>query len=72
MPPNDSRKTPNPDDQYLKSIKLNAPAYDVRHGPQLFLDWLQQLEMYFIWYPLTEHRKFMFAASQFHRLLWNR
>ena len=31
--PSDSRNAPNPDDQYLKSIKLNVPKFDGRHDP---------------------------------------
>jgi len=32
---------PNPDDQFLKSIKINVPTFDGRHDPQLFIDWTQ-------------------------------
>jgi len=31
VPPNDNRNVPNPDDEYLKSIKLNVPTFDRRH-----------------------------------------
>jgi len=37
-PPNDSRNAHNPDDQYLKSIKLDVPTFDGRLDPQFFLD----------------------------------
>jgi len=33
VPPNDSCNTPNPDDQYLKSIKLDVPTFDGWHDP---------------------------------------
>ena len=64
MSANDSRNTPNPDDQYLKSIKLNAHIFDGGHDLQLFLNWLQQLDKYFTWYPITEPRKVKFAAMK--------
>ena len=47
LSPNDSRHAPNHDYQYLKSIKLDVPTIDGSHDPQLFLDWLQQLDRYF-------------------------
>ena len=46
MPPNDHRNASNPDDQYLKSVKLDVPTFDGCHDPQFFLDWLQQLDRY--------------------------
>ena len=36
--PNSSRNTPNPDDQYLKSIKLNVPTFDGHQDPQFSLN----------------------------------
>ena len=33
VPPNDSRNTTNPDDQYLKSIKWGVPTFDGHHDP---------------------------------------
>jgi len=56
--------TPNHDDQYLKSIKLDVPTFDRRHDPQFFLDRLQQLDKYFTWYPFIEPRKVKFPAMK--------
>jgi len=64
MPPNDHRNASNPDDQYLKSVKLDVPTFDGCHDPQFFLDWLQQLDRYFKWYLLTETRKVKFATMK--------
>jgi len=63
VPPNDSRNTPNPDDQCLKSIKLDVPTFDGRLDPLLLLNWLQ-LNRYFAWYPLSEPRKVKFVAMK--------
>ena len=43
--PNDSNNVSNPDDQYLKIIKLDFPTFDGRYDPQLFLEWMQQIDM---------------------------
>jgi len=55
---------PNPDDQYLKNIKIDVPTFDGRHDPKLFLDWTLQLDKYFTWYNLTELRKIKFTAMK--------
>jgi len=52
----------NPDDQFLKNIKINVLTFDGRHDPQIFLDWTLQLDKYFTWYNLTEPKKIKFAA----------
>jgi len=64
VPPNGNHNAPNPDDQYLKSIKLDIPTFDGRHDPQLLLDWPQQLDRYFTWNPLMKFRKVKFASMK--------
>ena len=64
VPHNDSRNTPNPDDYYLKSIKLDVSTFDGCHDPQLFLNWIQQINRYFTWYPLSKPKKVKFAAMK--------
>ena len=57
------RDPPNPDERYLKSIKIEVPTFDGRLEPQAFLDWLQSMDKYFQWYPLSEE-KVKFAAMK--------
>ena len=33
LPPNNNHNATNPDDQYLKGIKLDVPTFDGRHDP---------------------------------------
>src|SRR4051812_26802733 len=51
------RNDPDPDEQYVKSVKIDAPTFDGSLEPQLFLDWLQQMDRYFSWYTMPEERK---------------
>jgi len=44
---NNTDNPPNPDAQYLKSIKIDVPNFDGRHDPQLFINWTLQLNRYF-------------------------
>ena len=44
---NNTENTPNPDAQYLKSIKINVPNFEGRHDSQLFINWTLQLDRYF-------------------------
>jgi len=34
---------PNPNDQFLKNIKINVLTFDGHHDPQIFLSWTLQL-----------------------------
>jgi len=54
----------NPDDQFLKNIKIDVLTFVGRHDPQIFLNWTLQLDKYFIWYNLTEPRKIKFAVMK--------
>ena len=53
---------PNPNAQYLKSIKIDVPNFDGYHDPQFFMDWTLQLDWYFSWYELTDSRKIKSAT----------
>ena len=54
----------DPDDKYLKSIKLDILTFDGHLDLQLFLEWLQYKDKYFTWYPLFEARKVKFIAME--------
>jgi len=54
----------DPNDQFLKNIKIDDPTFDGCHDPQIFLDWTLQLDKRFTWYNLTEPRKIKFVAMK--------
>jgi len=54
----------DPDSHYLKSIRIDVDTFDGHHGPQLFLDWTQQLDKYFTWYDLSGPRKVKFVTMK--------
>jgi len=62
--------TPYQNDQYLTSSQLDLPTFDDhlnyfgRSDPQIFLDWLQSMDMYFIWYPIFKAKKVRFATMK--------
>ena len=63
-PHNNRRDSPDPDDRFLKSIKVDVSTFDGRLDPQTFLDWIQSMDKYFQWYPLAEEKKVRFAAMK--------
>ena len=46
--------SPNPDDQFMKSIKIDVPNFDGHHNSQLFIYWTLQLDKYFTCYDLIK------------------
>ncbi|XP_020257552.1 uncharacterized protein LOC109834065 [Asparagus officinalis] len=58
------RNTQDPDERYLKSIKLDVPTFDGQSEPKDFLEWIRQVDDYFNWYPLSEERRIKFAAMK--------
>ncbi|XP_072987259.1 uncharacterized protein [Typha latifolia] len=54
----------DPDERYLRSIKIDAPMFDGRLDPQHFLDWIKDMDRYFKWYDMLEIRKVRFAAMK--------
>src|SRR5436190_8174187 len=59
-----NRNDGDPDDRYIKSIKVDAPTFDGSLDPQSFLEWFQQMDRYFTWFQLSEERKVKFAAMK--------
>lgn len=45
------------DTQYVKSVKVDAPSFDERLDPQVFIDWTLTMDRYFRWCDMSESRK---------------
>ena len=58
------RNERDPDERIVRSIKINAPSFDGTLEPQLFLDWIKEMDRYFKWYSMSEERKVSFAAMK--------
>ena len=54
----------DPDEQIVSSIKINAPSFDGALEPQLFLDWIKEMDSYFKWYSMSEEQKVSFVAMK--------
>ena len=65
--------TPYRNDWYLTSIQLDVPTFNGRldyfghSDSQFFLDLLQSIDMYFIWYLFSEAEKIRFATIKLTR-----
>ena len=49
------------DETNLKQIKLEAPTFDGQLDPQVFLDWISDMDHYFNWYNMFNERRIRFA-----------
>ena len=58
------RNERDPDERIMRSIKINAPSFDGTLEPQLFMDWIKEMDNYFKWYVMSEERKVSFAAMK--------
>ena len=38
------------DEHIVRNIKINAPSFDGILKPQLFFDWMKEMDRYFKWY----------------------
>ena len=54
----------DPDECIMRSIKINAPSFNGTLEPQLFLDWIKEMDHYFKWYSMSEEQKVSFAAMK--------
>ena len=55
---------PDPDEQYLKSIKLNIPTFDGRLDPPFFLIGFTTWTCILTYYPFFEPRKVRFTVMK--------
>ena len=49
--------TTDTDAQYIKSIKVDAPSFDGRFDPQVYINWQLAMDRYFRWHNMFESRK---------------
>lgn len=52
------------DDIVMKSVKVEAPPFDEKLDPKIFLDWLSNMDDYFDWYNMCEVHKYKFAKMK--------
>jgi len=45
------------DGMNLKNIKLEASTCDDQLDPQVFLDWISNMDHYFDWYDMSDERR---------------
>lgn len=44
----------DPDEWILKSVRLEAPAFDETMDPKIFTDWISDIDQSFKWYEMLE------------------
>lgn len=52
------------DDTVMRSVKVEAPPFDGKLDPKVFLNWLSEMDAYFGWYDLSEARRVQFAKMK--------
>ena len=58
------RNERDPDEHIVRNIKINAPSFDGTLEPQLFLDWIKEMDRHFKWYIMLEERKVSFTTMK--------
>ena len=48
----------------FKDIKLEVPTFDGQLDPQIFLDWISDMDHYFDWYYMSDERRVRFAKMK--------
>ena len=68
---NNNRHGPHPrqdhrdnEDNSAKHIKVEAPTFVGVRNPQVYNDWVREMEHFFEWYDLSEDRKVRFAKMK--------
>ena len=56
--------TADTDAQYIKSVKVDAPSFDGRLDPQVYIDWQLAIDRYFRWHDMSESRKIRLAVMK--------
>jgi len=52
------------DAQYIKSVKVDAPFFDGRLDPQVYIDWQLAMDRYFHWHDMSESKKIRFVMMK--------
>ena len=50
--------------QYIRSVKVDAPSFDGRLDPQIYIDWQLAMDRYFRWHDMSESRKIRLAVMK--------
>ena len=58
------RRTPNDYNDITRKVKIEAPEYDGKLDPNVFLDWLSNLDDYFDWYDMNDLQRVRFARMK--------
>ena len=48
----------------FKNIKLEVPTFDSQLDPQIFLDWISDIDHYFDWYDMSDKRRIRFVKMK--------
>jgi len=56
--------TADTDTQYIKCFKVDAPSFDGRLDPQVYIDWQLAMDCYFRWHDMFMSRKIQFAVMK--------
>ena len=56
--------TVDTDAQYIKSVKVDAPSFDERLDPQVYINWQLAIDRYFRWHDMSESRKIRLAVMK--------
>ena len=57
-------QTTDADAQYIRSVKVDAPSFDGRLDPQVYIDWQLAMDRYFRWHDMSESRKVRLAVMK--------
>ena len=60
-PPNNTK---DPNAQYIKIVKVNAPSFNERLDPQAYIDWQLVIDCYFHWRDISKSRKIRFTVMK--------
>jgi len=52
------------DAQYIKSVKVDAPSFDGRLDPQVYIHWQLAMDRYFRWHDMSKFRKIRFTVMK--------
>ena len=66
----------NPDDRFIKGVKVEAPTFDGQLDPTKFLDWVEGMDQYFkYYYGMSDERQVRFTKMKLRgkaRLYWDK
>lgn len=63
-PPIGERDLGEYDDTIMRLVRVEAPPFDGRFDPKVFLDWLSEMDTYFDWYDMLEAQRVQFSKMK--------